>query len=138
VRPPDLRGVGDGVHESDQPAGHGDRAKRVEPTPHTKQAALWDDPPSQQQRGYPDRHVEKEDVLPADVAGDKPTGDQSHRGAQGADATPDAECLVALGALAEHVHHDRERRRQHNRGTKPLQPAHRNQESVAVRKPRAQ
>ena len=61
----------------------------------------------------------------------KPAGDQPERRAGRADAAPDAQRLVALGALFEHVHHDRERGRQHDRGAKPLNAAHRDQESIA-------
>src|SRR6266508_671490 len=107
-------------------------------TPHPNQAALRNDPPRHEQRGRAARDVQEEDVLPANVAGDKPTRDQPYRGAQGADAAPDAERLVALGTLTEHVCHDRERRRQHHRRPQPLQPTHRDQEPVTVRKPRTQ
>jgi hypothetical protein len=61
-------------------------------------------------------------------------GDQSDGGAACADAAPEAERLVALGALVEHVHDDRERGGQHDRGSEPLQAAHRDQEAVGCRK----
>ena len=91
-----------------------------------------------EQRSQTDRDVQEEDVLPSDVAGEHATGDQADRGAGGRDAAPQAERLVALGALREHVHHDRQRRRQHDRRTCALQAAHHDQERVAAGQPAGQ
>jgi hypothetical protein len=52
-------------------------------------------------------------------------------GTRGADAAPDAQRLVALGALAEHVHHNRQRGRQHHGGAEALDASHDDQEGVA-------
>src|SRR5260370_1242566 len=60
------------------------------------------------------------------------------RNAPGADAAPEAERLIALGALREHVHHDRERRRQDDGSTEALQSAHRDQKGVGRRQPRTE
>jgi hypothetical protein len=89
-------------------------------------------------RGDPDRHVQEEDVLPADVPGEETAGDQADRRPRGPDAAPQPKRLVALGAFGEHVHHDRKRRRQDNGGTEALQSAHRDQEAVACGQPGAQ
>ena len=85
--------------------------------------ALGHDPRRQRERGGPDRDVQVEDVLPAGVAGEKPAGDQPDGRAGGAEAAPDPERLVALGALVEHVHHDRERGGEHERRAEPLHRA---------------
>src|SRR2546421_469067 len=51
-------------------------------------------------------------------------------GAAGADPAPNAERLVALGTLLEHVHDDRERGGQNDRRPESLDAAHRDQERV--------
>src|SRR6266545_2468041 len=68
--PTDLGRPRERVHEQQQPAGDCDRAERVEPATDSLEPALRDDAWSEQERGDPDRHVQEEDVLPADVAGD--------------------------------------------------------------------
>ena len=61
------------------------------------------------------------------------TGDQPDGGAGGAEATPDPECLVPLGALLEHVHHDRQGGGQHGRRAQALDRSRGNQKRVAGR-----
>jgi hypothetical protein len=100
--------------------------------------ALRHDARGEQQRRGADRDVEEEDVLPAGVAGEQAAGDQSDGRAAGSDGTPHAQCLVPLGALGEHVHHDRQRRREHNRRAEPLHAAHRDEEPLRGRQPAAQ
>jgi hypothetical protein len=50
--------------------------------------------------------------------------------AHGAHGTPDAQGLVALGSLGEHVHHDREGSRQDDCRPETLDPAHDDEEGV--------
>jgi hypothetical protein len=52
-------------------------------------------------------------------------------------SAPQTQRPVALGALCEQVHHDRQRRRQDNSRAEPLQPTHRDQEAVTGRQPGA-
>jgi len=91
---------------------------------------LRDDARGEQQRRGADRHVDEEDVLPAGVLGQQAAGDHADRRSGRSDGTPQPERLVALGALGEHVHHDRQRRWQDHGRAEPLQAAHRDQEAV--------
>jgi hypothetical protein len=77
-----------------------------------------------------DRDVEEEDVLPAGVGGEDSAGQQADRTAQCTHPAPDAEGLVACGSLGEHVHHDGQGGRQHERCPESLQPAHHDEEGV--------
>src|SRR6266704_3377605 len=97
--------------------------------------AFENDPPCEQQRDDADRHVEEEDVLPACVAGEKATCEHADGCPACADCAPKAKCLVALGAFGEHVHNDRERRRQDDCRAESLKAAHRDQERVAAGEP---
>src|ERR671937_810169 len=55
-----------------------------QPTSGAFEPAFRDDAGGEQQGGDPDRQVEEEDVLPADVAGEEPARDQSDCGTGGA------------------------------------------------------
>src|SRR5206468_1201034 len=63
---------------------------------------------------------------------------ETDRRSRGPDPAPEAERFVAFGSLREHVHHDREGRRQNDGRAESLQPAHRDQEAVARRQPSAE
>ena len=115
-----LRRLGDRVDQQHQPARAGDRTERVEPPAGGGESAVGHDPGCERQRGGPDRDVQIEDVLPPGVAGEKPAGDHPNGRAAGTEPAPDPERLVALGALGEHVHHDRQGGGQHDRRAEPL------------------
>ena len=136
--PAGLRGGRDRVDQQRQAAGHGDRAERVVAPARRGQPALRHDARGEQQRRGSDRDVEEEDVLPAGVAGEQAAGDHPDGRAARPDGAPHAQRLVPLGALGEHVHHDRQRRREHDRRAEPLQAAHRDQERVRCGQPAAQ
>ena len=70
-----------------------------------------------------DRHVDEEDPLPAEVLRQHAAGEHADRGAGAAHRAPDAERLVALGALLEGRHDDRERGRRDDRGAEALHGA---------------
>src|SRR6266851_4253372 len=89
--------------------------------------------PNGSKRRRPDRDVEVEDVLPADVTGQQAARDQAHGRAARRDGTPGAERFVALRTLREDVHHDRQRSRKHDRRPQSLDAAHHDQESVGRR-----
>ena len=102
-----LRRAGDRVDQQHQPARAGDRPERVKPPAHGGGPAVGDESRCERQRGCADRDVQVEDVLPPGVAGEKPAADQPDGRAGGSEPAPDPKRLVALGALLEHVHHDR-------------------------------
>jgi hypothetical protein len=102
--PPGGRRLRDRVDQHHQGAGHRDGAERVVGPAGACQPAFRDGPPGQEQSDRADRDVQVEDVLPAGVPDKQAAGQQADGRGRGADATPGAECLVALGALAEHVH----------------------------------
>ena len=129
-RPADLGRPGDGVDEDQQGGGDRDGAEGVVAPPCGADTALGYHLGGQDQRGRADGDVEEEDVLPPDVRGEDAAGEEPDRPAQRADPAPDAERLVALGPLGEHVHHDRQRGREHERRPEPLDPPHHDQEGV--------
>ena len=106
--PAHLRRLRNGVDEDHQRTGDGHCSEGVVPTPLGAQPALGHHLGRQGQGSSTDGHVEKEDVLPPDIAGEQATSEHSDGGAHGTHSAPDAQGLVALGALGEHVHHDRE------------------------------
>ena len=136
--PAGLRGGRDRVDEQRQATGHGNRAERVIAPPLGGEPALRHDARGQRQRRRTDRDVEEEDVLPARVAGEQPAGDHADGRPARPDGPPRAQRLVALGALGEHVHHDRQRGRHDDRRAQSLQEAHRDQEALRGRQPAAQ
>lgn len=125
--------LGDRVDQQDQPARPGDRTEGVKPSARRGDPAVGDDPRCQKQRGRCDRDVEVEDVLPPGGAGEKAAGDQPNGRAACAKSAPDPERVVALGALSEHVHHDRQGGGQHDRGAQALNGSRCDQKRVAGR-----
>ncbi len=131
-----LRCLGDRVDQQHQPARARDRTERVKPPARGGEPAVGHDPGCERQRGGPDRDVQIEDVLPPGVAGEKPAGDHTDGRAAGTEAAPDPERLVALGALFEHVHHDRQGGGQHDRRAEPLNGPRCDQRHLAGRRAR--
>jgi hypothetical protein len=85
--------------------------------------------------GEAHRHVQEEDPLPADRVGEHPAEQHADGAARRADGAPDAEGGVALAALREGGHQDRERRRGHQRGADALRGAGGDQGRLARRQP---
>ena len=82
---------------------------------------------------HADRHVDEEDPLPAEVLGQHAAGEHADRGARAADRAPDPERLVALGALLERRHDDRERGRRDDRRAEALNGARADQHAFGAR-----
>ena len=133
-----LRCLGDRVDQQHQPARARDRTERVKPPAGGGEPAVGHDPGCERQRGGPDRDVQIEDVLPPGVAGEKPAGDHADGRAAGTEPAPDPERLVALGALVEHVHHDRQGGGQHDRRAKSLNRPAAIRNALAGRQPARQ
>ena len=125
-----MRGLGDGIDQRHEASGDGDRPEGVVTAPRRRQPALGHDAPSQRHHRGTDGDVQEEDVLPAGVTGEHASGQQADGGGPGADAAPDAEGFVALGALGEHVHDDGQRGGQHERRPEALDAPHDDQEGV--------
>ena len=120
---PGSRGLDDGVDERHQRGRDRDRARDVEPAPVLAVAALAQQPRAQRDHGERDRHVDEEDPLPAEPVGDRAADQPRGGGADAADRGPDAERLVALGALLERGRQDRQRGRRHDRRRHALHDA---------------
>ena len=141
-RPAHLGRLGDGVDEHQQGGGDRHGSEGVVASRSAGGAALFipglipglisggHHLGGQGERRCADGDVEEEDVLPSGVGGENSAGQQADRPAQCAHPAPDAEGLVALGALGEHVHHDRQRSRQHERRPESLDPSHHDEEGV--------
>jgi hypothetical protein len=84
---------------------------------------LGDEAPGESGGGEADRHVDEEDPLPRERAGEDPAEQQAEGAAAGRDRTPDAERLRALGALGERRGDDRQRRRRDQRAAEALEAA---------------
>jgi hypothetical protein len=69
-------------------------------------------------------------TLPSGVGGEEAAGQQADRPAHCACPAPDAEGFVALGSLREHVRHDRQGGRRHERRPQALDAAHHDEEDV--------
>ena len=125
-----LWGSGDGIDQRHEASGDADRPEGVIAAPRRRQPALGHDAPSQRDHRGTDGDVQEEDVLPAGVASEHASGQQADGGGPRADAAPDAQSLVALGALGEHVHDDGQRGGQHERRPDALDTPHDDQEGV--------
>ena len=116
-------GVDEGVDEQRQARRDGDRAERVEGLRLALLAALLQQARREERRDDADRHVDPQDPFPAEVLG-QDAAEQHAGGAAGArDRAPDAQRLVALGALGERVRDHRQRRGRQQRGAEALQRA---------------
>ena len=122
----------DRVREQHERAGHRHRAERVKASPLGIGAGLGDDPPDEQQRDHADRDVEQEDVLPSGEPRQQAAEHDPEGRTEGGETSPDAERLVALGALGEHVPNSRQRGWEEHRGAKTLDGAHRDQDRLAA------
>ena len=122
----------DRVREQHQRAGHRHRAERVIAPPGGVDACLGHDAPDQQQRDHADRDVQQEDVLPSGEPRQETAEDEPRGRAEGGEGAPDAERLVALGALGEHVSHGRQRGWEEHRGAEALGHAHPDQDRLAA------
>ena len=90
---------------------------RVEVAAHALDAALAYEPRHEDERDDADRDVDPEHPLPAGVLGEDAAQQHADGGAGARDRAQDPQRLVALGALLERDHRDREdRRREHGRG----------------------
>ena len=115
VAPAGLRRLDDRVDQRHQRGRDRHRAGDVEAPLPGRRAALAQEHRAQRGHRAGDGHVDEEDPLPAEAVGDR-AADQPRRGpADGAGRAPDPERLVALGALREGRHHDRQRGRGHDR-----------------------
>ena len=106
--PADVRRLRDCVDEQDQGGRDRDRARHVVVAVAEVGAALGHEPQRQREAGGTDGHVDEEDPLPAEELGQDPARDHADSGAAPTDGSVDAERLVALRALLEEGHDDRE------------------------------
>ena len=125
VAPAELVRFDESVGDAEEPGGSEPEAAEIEPA-HFDRLRLPDGAPSDDETERPDRNVEEEDRLPADVldhvAADR--GPQSEREAR--DARPDADRLRAL-VRREGNGDDRERSRHQQRSADALKSAERDQ-----------
>ena len=98
-------------------------------------AALVEQPRGDQRGRDPDRHVHEQHPLPAGPLGEHAAEQHAGRAARAGDGAPDAERLVALGALGEGRGDDRERGGGDQRGAEALHGARRDQHDVALGEP---
>src|SRR4029079_17423512 len=91
--------------------------------PRREVTALAEQHGRERQRGDPDREVDEEDPLPAQEIGEDTAEQHAGRGTEAADSAPDAERDVALLALGEGGHEDRQRRRRDDRRAEALNRA---------------
>jgi hypothetical protein len=101
-------------------------------------AALAQQHGGQQHHRAGHRHVDVEDPRPAQRIGQRTADEQRRRRAHAAHARPDAQRLVALGALGESGHEDGERRGRHHRRGHALQHARHDQRLRRSGQPAAQ
>jgi hypothetical protein len=107
--PAGVRGVDDRVDQQRQTGGDGDGTGGVEVARGRERARLGDVPRREGRDRDRHRHVDPQHPLPAEAIGED-AAEQHSCGAAGArDRTPGPERLVALGAVAEGVHDDRQR-----------------------------
>ena len=121
--PAGVQRVDERVDEQREARGDRDRPERVEP-PYLALAAALVEQARREQRGDDrDRDVDPEDPLPAEVLGQHAAEQHARRAARARHRAPDAQRLVALGALREHVRDHRQRGRREDRGAEALHRA---------------
>ena len=107
--PAGVVGVDERVDEQREAGGDRDRAGDVEVRRATLVAALGQQARREQRGGQADRHVDEQHPLPAGPLGQHAAEQHAGGAARAGDRAPDAERLVALGALGERRRDDRQR-----------------------------
>jgi len=96
------------------------RSERVEMVVIEVGFALPEEAWRQNEHQDADRHVDEEDPRPAERAHEHPAEEDAGRGTAARNGSPDPQREVALAALAEGGHQDRERGRGDERRAEPL------------------
>ena len=133
-RPPVVGRLRHRKDEQCEPGRDGDRTRDVQRLP-PRGAALVHEARREDEGQRADRDVDEEDPLPAEVGRQDAAQQDADRGAAAAQRSPDAECLVALGALLERGHHDRERGRRDHRGPDTLNRTRRDEDALRPGEP---
>jgi hypothetical protein len=128
-----LGGPGHRVDEQHDAGGHRGRTDHVEVAVVLLAAALIEHERSCGDDRDPHGHVDEKDPRPSQVRGQKAA--QEHAGGTAATRgrAPDAECAVALGALGERGHQDRQRCGREQRTAQALERAEADQRALGPR-----